>query len=166
MLFRSDYNNFPFTAYNSIIKSKALNRASIGTSRYLELVDGTGKYASTNIFSSDGALYENYPLPSFQFTYATSNEAANVISNQIQPLLRDSLMQQFYYAEFPRPNLVPLAVGWHLSTSISNTTTGYFINSIGNPVPLGPYTSNDTKYIIVGSLVKFEPPPEIGRAHV
>ena len=68
-------------------------------------------------------------------------------------------MQQFYYAEFPRPNLVPLAVGWHLSTSISNTTTGYFINSIGNPVPLGPYTSNDTKYIIVGSLVKFEPPP-------
>jgi hypothetical protein len=28
-----DYNNFPFTAYNIILKSKALNRASIGTSR-------------------------------------------------------------------------------------------------------------------------------------
>ena len=154
-----DYNNFPFTAYNSIIKSKALNRASIGTSRYLELVDGTGKYASTNVFSSDGALYENYPLPSFQFTFTTNNEAASVIVNQIQPTLRSSLMQQFYYAEFPRPNLTPLAVGWHLSTSISNTTTGYFTNSIGNPVAIGSYTSNDTKYIVVGSLVKFEPPP-------
>ena len=40
-----DYNLFPYTAYNSIIKSKALNRSSIGTSRYLDLVDNTGKYS-------------------------------------------------------------------------------------------------------------------------
>jgi len=153
-----DYNNFPFTAYNSIIKSKALNRASIGTSRYLELVDGTGKYASTNNFSSDGALYENYALPAFQFTYSTSNEVANVISNRIQPILRASLMQQFYYAEFPRPSLTSLIVSWNQSTTISNTTTGYFKNNLGNPVPVGPYTADNKKYIIVGSLIKFEPP--------
>ena len=153
-----DYNNFPFTTYNSILKSKALNRASIGTSRYLELVDGTGKYASTNIFGSDGALYENYALPSFQFTYTTSNEVSNVISNEVQPILRSSLMQQFYYAEYPRPDLTSLIVSWNLSTTISNTTTGYFKNSLGNPVPIGPYTSDNKKYIVVGSLVKFEPP--------
>ena len=153
-----DYNNFPFTTYNSILKSKALNRASIGTSRHLELVDGTGKYASTNIFGSDGALYENYALPSFQFTYTTSNEVSNVISNEVQPILRSSLMQQFYYAEYPRPDLTSLIVSWNLSTTISNTTTGYFKNSLGNPVPIGPYTSDNKKYIVVGSLVKFEPP--------
>ena len=153
-----DYNNFPFTAYNSILKSKALNRASIGTSRYLELVDGTGKYASTNVFSSDGALYENYALPSFQFTYNTNNEVSNVISNQVQPLLRASLMQQFYYAEYPRPSLASINVSWNLTTSISNTTTGYFVNDSGNPVPVGPYTSNNLKYAIVGSLIKFVPP--------
>lgn len=153
-----DYNNFPFTEYNSILKSKALNRASIGTSRYLELVDGTGKYASTNVFGSDGALYENYALPSFQFTYNTTNEVANVISNQVQPLLRASLMQQFYYAKFPRPSLTSLDISWHLTTSISNTTTGYFVNNEGNPTPIGPYTANSTKYIVVNSLVKFVPP--------
>jgi len=153
-----DYNNFPFTAYNSIIKSKALNRASIGTSRYLELVDGTGKYASTNNFASDGALYENYALPAFQFTYSTNNEVANIISNRIQPILRDSLMQQFYYAEYPRPSLVSLNVFWNQSTTIANTTTGYFVNNIDSPVPIGPYTSDNKKYITVGSLVKFEPP--------
>jgi hypothetical protein len=153
-----DYNNFPFTAYNSILKSKALNRASIGTSRYLELVDGTGKYASTNVFSSDGALYENYALPSFQFTYNNNNEVADVISNQVQPILRASLMQQFYYAEFPRPSLASIEVSWNLTTSISNTTTGYFVNESGNPVPIGPYTSNNLKYAIVGSLIKFVPP--------
>lgn len=154
-----DYNNFPFTAYNSILKSKALNRASIGTSRYLELVDGTGKYASTNVFSSDGALYENYALPSFQFTYNNNNEVADVISNQVQPILQASLMQQFYYAEFPRPSLVSTEVSWNLTTSISNTTTGYFVNESGNPAPIGPYTSNNLKYAIVGSLIKFVPPP-------
>jgi hypothetical protein len=152
-----DYNNFPFTAYNSILKSKALNRASIGTSRYLELIDGTGKYASTNVFGSDGALYENYGSPSFQFTYASNNEVANIIANQIQPLLRNSLMQQFYYAEFPRPSLIPVSVSWNQSTSISNTTTGYFKNSLGNPVAVGTGSSN-TKYITVESLVKFVPP--------
>jgi hypothetical protein len=153
-----DYNNFPFTAYNSILKSKALNRSSIGTSRYLELVDGTGKYASTNTFGSDGALYENYVLPSFQFTFTTNNEVANIIANQVQPVLRNSLMQQFYYAEFPRPSLLSLEVSWNQSTTISNSTTGYFMNNQGFAVPIGPYTSDNKKYIIVGSLVKFVPP--------
>ena len=153
-----DYNNFPFTAYNSILKSKALNRASIGTSRYLELVDSTGKYGSTNVFGSDGALYENYITPSFQFTFVTNNEVSNVIANEVQPLLQDSLMQQFYYAQFSRPSLVPLSISWNLSTTIANTTTGYFKNALGNPVPIASGSSN-TKYITVGSIVKFVPPP-------
>jgi hypothetical protein len=82
-----DYNNFPFTAYNSILKSKAIVRAAIGTSRYLDLVDNTGKYSSTNSFASDGALYETYSLPSFQFEYLTNNQIDDVIVNQVQPLL-------------------------------------------------------------------------------
>ena len=63
-----DYNLFPYTAYNSIIKSKALNRSSIGTSRYLDLVDNTGKYSSTNTFSSDGAVWEQNILPTVLFS--------------------------------------------------------------------------------------------------
>ena len=153
-----DYNNFPFTAYNSILKSKALNRASIGTSRYLELVDSTGKYASTNVFGSDGALYEDYSLPSFQFTYLTNNEISSVITNQIQPLLTESQSLQFYYAKFPRAELLTLGVSWNQSTTLANSSTGYFKNSIGAAVPIGPYTSDNKKYIQVGSLVKFVPP--------
>ena len=153
-----DYNNFPFTAYYSILKSKALNRASIGTSRYLELVDNTGKYASTNVFSSDGALYQAFNLPSFQFTFLTNNEISSVITNQVQPLLAQSQSIQFYYSKFPRPSLIPLNVGWNLSTSLANSTTGYFTNASGTAVPIGPYTSDNKKYIEIGSLVKFVPP--------
>jgi hypothetical protein len=154
-----DYNNFPFTAYNSILKSKAIVRAAIGTSRYLDLVDNTGKYSSTNSFASDGALYETYSLPSFQFEYLTNNQIDDVIVNQVQPLLANSQMQQFYYAEFPRPNLLVTGSSWHLSTSQANTTTGYFMDiDTSGPVPIGPYNSNNLKYVVVGSLVKFVPP--------
>jgi hypothetical protein len=154
-----DYNNFPFTAYNSILKSKAVNRASIGTSRYLDLVDNTGKYSSTNTFSSDGALYESFSSPSFQFTYLTNNEIDDVVVNQVQPILANSQTQQFYYDEYPRPNLLVTNSAWQLSTTQANTTTGYFKN-IGNgaPVPIGPFTTDNKKYIVVGSLVKFVPP--------
>jgi hypothetical protein len=154
-----DYNNFPFTAYNSIIKSKALNRASIGTSRFLELVDNTGKYASTNTFGSDGALYENYSLPSFAFEWTTNNEIADVITNRVQPLLTASQAQQFYFAQYPRPNLLTTGTAWNLSTSLANTTTGYFKNiSGGTPASIGTFASNNRRYITVDSLVEFVPP--------
>jgi len=153
-----DYNNFPFTQYNSILKSKALNRASIGTSRYLDLVDGTGKYSSTNTFAADGALYEANNLPAFQFTWLTTSDIANVIYNQVTPLLVEAGLQQFYYANFPRPDLTLLNYTWHQSTLITNETTGYFQNSLGNPISIGAYASNNAQYIIEGSLVKFVPP--------
>lgn len=97
-----DYNLFPYTLYNSIIKSKALNRASIGTSRYLDLVDNTGKYSSTNTFGSDGGLWEENILPTILFSWTNRNEIADVIANQIQPKITENTMRQFYYANFPR----------------------------------------------------------------
>jgi hypothetical protein len=54
-----DYNNFPYTLYSSIIKSKAINRSSVGVSKNLDMLDPTGKYSSTNSFASDGALYQD-----------------------------------------------------------------------------------------------------------
>jgi hypothetical protein len=153
-----DYNNFPFTLYNSIIKSKALNRASIGTSRYLDLVDNTGKYSSTNTFGSDGALWRENQLPTFVFAWLTRNDIATVITNQVQPLLVSTGLDQFYYANFPRPNLVPLQLTWHQSTTLANETTGYFVNSLGYPAAIGTYSSTLSKFIQVGSLIQFVPP--------
>jgi hypothetical protein len=153
-----DYTNFPFTQYNSILKSAALNRASIGTSRYLDLVDGTGKYSSTNIFASDGALYESNNLFTFQFSWLTTNDISDAVINQITPLASGAGLQQFYYANFPRPNLAALNYTWHQSTSITNETTGFFENELGNPVSIGEYASNTGQYITEGSLVQFAAP--------
>ena len=154
-----DYTNFPFTEYNSIIKSYALNRASIGTSRYLDLVDNTGKYSSTNIFASDGAIWEDNQLPTFLFTWLTNNDIANVLSNQVQPLISTNAFVQFYYANFLRPDLAVLNLTWNQSTTLANETTGYFKNAAGNPAPISTYSSSDSKFITVGSLIKFAAPP-------
>jgi len=161
-----DYNLFPYTQYNSIIKSKAVNRASIGTSRYLDLVDNTGKYSSTNTFGSDGGIWEQNILPTILFSWTNRNEIADVITNQVQPQLGESTMKQFYYANFPRVTStsaiagitwLPLAT-WNQSTTLANETTGYFKNAAGSPVPVGTTTTTQFKYAVVGSLIKFVPP--------
>jgi hypothetical protein len=246
-----DYNLFPFTAYSSIIKSKAVNRASIGTSRYLDLVDNTGKYSSINTFGSDGGLWQQNILPSILFSWTNRNEIADVITNQVQPRLTESTIQQFYYANFPRelintyrfvctattdtvnnievsaansrlffeqyaglglqitfvegvtvdlianlpyyvvgldsitgtfqvstaPNGTPVTLSttqdqnmvavlnlvtfnstWNQSTSLANETTGYFQDSLGQPISIGSSSTTKFKYAISGSLIRFIPP--------
>jgi hypothetical protein len=161
-----DYNLFPYTQYNSIIKSKALNRASIGTSRYLDLVDNTGKYSSTNTFSSDGAIWRQNILPTILFSYINRNDIADIITNQVQPSIGGPTVRQFYYANFPRitsattPDGITWLPGyqWQQSTTMANETTGYFTNATGTPIPIGDTTTTMFQYAIVGSLIKFVPP--------
>jgi hypothetical protein len=156
-----DYNLFPFTLYNSIIKSKAVNRSSIGTSRYLDLIDNTGKYSSTNTFSSDGAMWENNILPTILFSWINRNEIADLITNQVQPAIIGATFKQFYYANFPRVTIntgTTALSTWHQSTTLANETTGYFQNALGNPVMVGTDSSTGFKYVVQKSLIKFVPP--------
>jgi hypothetical protein len=155
-----DYNNFPFTKYNSIVKSKAVARSSIGSSRYIDLTDITGKYSSTNIYASDGLIYRENVFPSFEFDWVNRNDIVDTIVNSIEPLISGRSMLQFYYANFPRPPLTVLSAGWKQSTTLVNETTGYFYQSnASRPLPIGSYATNNAKYVTTGSLVKFIPPP-------
>jgi hypothetical protein len=154
-----DYNNFPFTQYNSIIKSKAVVRSSVGTSRYIDLTDITGKYSSTNIFAEDGMLYRENVLPTFYFDWINRNDIVDVIDNSLAPIVGGRSMLQFYYQNFLRPNLAVLGLAWNQSTTQVNETSGYFYNITSQaPVPIGSYNTNNAKYITQGSLIKFEPP--------
>jgi hypothetical protein len=163
-----DYNNFPFTTFNSIIKSKAVARSSIGTSRYIDLTDITGKYSSTNIFASDGAIYQENVLPSFEFSWFNRNDIVDIIANSVEPKITSRSMVQFYYGRnatdptqynFPRPPLTQLSAGWNQSTSLINETTGYFYQGTAtSPLPIGSFTNNNAKYITVGSLIQFKAP--------
>ena len=163
-----DYNLFPFTQYNSIIKSKALNRSSIGTSRYLDLVDNTGKYSSTNTFGSDGGLWENNVLPTILFSWTNRNEIADVIANLVQPKLTEATIKQFYYANFPRKeantlDVVCTGTAQTLNTiTLSSATASSFSEYVFDNMPivfgiagegdvLGGLTGGLTYYVSPGS---------------
>jgi hypothetical protein len=78
-----DYNNFPYTLYSSIIKSKAINRSSIGVSKNLDLLDPTGKYSSTNSFGDDGALWEDNTVGSLLLNINNSSDIISFLTNTL-----------------------------------------------------------------------------------
>lgn len=153
-----DYNNFPYANYSSIIKSKAINRSSIGTSRFLDLVDPTGKYSSINTFGSDGLLYRNDVDETFTFGFNDRNDIQSVIINQLEPLISSRAAIHFYYENFDRVSLDTVDILWSESTTTTNTTTGFFKNASGIPLAIGSYVSSNLQYLVVGSLIKFVPP--------
>jgi hypothetical protein len=164
-----DYDNFPYTRYNSIIKSQSVARSVIGIARNLDLIDPTGKYSSTNIFASDGALYENAETPSFTFTFTTTTDINNIIINEVQPLIRTRQMLQYYYnktREETDPNLIrPTLTNlyWHQVTASTGQCTGYFSTYDQNtgtyiPAAIGPGSGSNRQYLTQGALVKFTAP--------
>lgn len=154
-----DYNILPFTLYNEIIKIKAVNRSSSGISRYLDILDSTGKYSSTNIFCDDGILFEDNILASYSFEFANKSDIQFMIDTKLIPLFSQKSMLHFYYANYPRRgDLSPIVdVYWTQVTIGTNTSTGYFVDSLGNAQSIGNYVSslNDRYYLRPGAIVKF-----------
>lgn len=153
-----DYNNFPYTAYSSIIKSKAIARTNVGTSRYLDLVDPTGKYSSINTFNSDGLIYKDTSNTSFTFTFDDKNDIEAVIRNRVEPKIAERSTVHLYHDNFDRSSLSLIDIIWEQSTTSTNETTGYFKNTAEAPIQIASYVSDNRKYIEEGALIKFVPP--------
>jgi hypothetical protein len=155
MVTGEDYNIFPYTYFNTISKVKAVNRSSSGVSRYLDVLDTTGRYSSTNIFADDGVLYEEDSASSFDFTWSTTNDINRIINNNILPIIRGKPLLHFYYDNFNRFSLTDLY--WSRTTLGSGSSTGYFKNSAGTAQQVGSGVSNNNLYITENSLIIFTP---------
>ena len=160
-----DYNNFPYTLYSSIIKSKAINRSSVGISKNFDLLDPTGKYSSTNSFGSDGALYQN---DTDGFLTLTINNISDIIAffnNTLASVLAENKANQYYIQNYPRYSINSSTgdgtVYWQTSSVGASSESGYFYNISGSnniPIPLGTFSTNNAKYITTGAILKFVPP--------
>ena len=152
MITGEDYNILPYTLFNNILKIKAVNRTSSGISRYLDVIDVTGKYSSTNIFAQDGILYRDSIVNTFSFDYNTTNDIYRVIYDQVAPIAQSPETQQFFYAEYP---LIELSnIYWHTSTIIANGSTGFFVDATGKILQIGSAVTSNNKYIVQGSIVR------------
>jgi hypothetical protein len=154
MVTGEDYNLLPYTNFSSILKAKAVNRTSSGTSRFLDVLDVTGKYSSTNIFCGDGILYQQQPNVSTTFSFNTAQDVYQAIYNTVAPVVAGTPMLQYYYANFPRYT-APAGTVWNRSSAASNSSTGYFVNSSNVVQQTGNGVSTNLKFITAGTLIKF-----------
>jgi len=160
-----DYNNFPYTLYSSIIKSKAINRSSVGISKNLDLLDPTGKYSSTNSFANDGGTYLNNNEGSALFVINSTSDIITFLTDTLASILADNRSSQYYVQNYPRYN-INTASGdgttyWQTKTVNANSMTGYFYNIVNggdNPIPVGTYSTYNAKYITKGAMLKFTAP--------
>ena len=152
-----DYNIFPLTNFNNVIKSKAINRTSSGISRFLDVRDVTGKYSSTNIYGNDGAIYKNESLKTKTFNWNNDNDIYDTIKNIIEPILRSKEMVHFYYDNFESFNLLNTDTAWNNVSIGTNRRTGFFSDSDDTEIIKGTNSTNLNK-IRSGSLITFMAP--------
>ena len=165
MITGEDYNTLPFSLFNSVVKVKAVNRTSSGVSRFLDVLDVTGKYSSTNIFCDDGFLYRDSNAgDQFTFSFETVSDVNNVIDNKLRPILSLQKVTHFRLENTPRYPLTNNGgvVTWNHVNDITNGSTGNIMDSTGGTLisfgpGLAPISSN-RQYIEVGALVKFVAP--------
>ena len=167
-----DYNNFPYTLYSSIIKSKAINRSSIGVSKNLDLLDPTGKYSSINSFGDDGAIWENNEDIDLDLSFTNNSDIINFFSDTLAAALGLNRANQYYinntstesgawYKRFTSPTTGTDVVYWQTSTVDANSENGYFYTldvTIPTPTQIGIFSTTNTKYITKGALVQFHAP--------
>ena len=160
-----DYTNFPYTLYNSIIKSKAINRSSIGVSKNLDLLDPTGKYSSTNSFGDDGALYQDNADGFLTLQVNNTSDIIQFFTDDLASVLALNRANQYYIQNYTRYAYPGTGGGntlyWKTSSVDSSSETGYFYSldgTIERPQPIGTFTTTNAKYATQGALLKFDAP--------
>lgn len=153
MVTGEDYNILPYTLFSNILKVKAVNRTSSGISRYLDVIDTTGKYSSTNIFADDGVLYRDPFVDTFSFDYNTRNDIYKAIYNKVKPVASAQETIQFFYSKYPTITITNAY--WNYSTTVANGSTGYFIDVNDIILQVGDIVSTNNKYIKQSSIIKF-----------
>jgi len=152
-----DYNIVPYTTYADIVKVKSVNRYSSGISRYLDIIDPTGKYSSTDLFGSDGSFYKNETLNTIKFTFSSRNDVLKTIFGEVQPIIASKSNIHFYYQNYPK--FFPTNTYWQRQTDDTNTSTGFFFEGGATTYsPIGAFTSTTLRYLLMGSLIKFSAP--------
>jgi len=158
MITAEDYQIAPLSISQEIIKVKSVNRTASGISRYLDLVDATGKYSKTNLFGIDGIITKEFLIPKLKFSFISKTDIEGAIANIIEPILTDKKIKNYYYNSFPKTLVGDLGITWNSQTVDTNQNTGYFTNTVGTRSQLSAFTASTLKLLKPGTLVKFEPP--------
>ena len=158
MVTGEDYNISPLGVSQEIIKVKSVNRTSSGISRYYDLLDATGKYSNTNLYGKDGVIYTQLLTSKETFNFNTRTDIEGVIRNQIEPILQNYKIRNYYYSQFPKIIVEDLGARWNQVTSAQNLSTGYLTDIDNTILRVGSFTGSTLKYLEPGAMIKFVAP--------
>lgn len=176
MITGEDYNILPYTKFNNILKIKSTNRSSSGISRYLDTLDITGKFSSTNIFGEDGVLYRQESIDVIDYTVPINSDVVGSLNEIINNELWDSNyvpFSQFIYEKLPR--YTPLDrlssssvfdIQWVRKSISTNQCTGYFATNANyeasiesrttpSPIKVGSASMTILRFIKPGCVIRF-----------
>lgn len=123
-----DYNSFPFTQYSNLLQVKSINRTSSGVSRYLDVIDPTGKYSSTNIFGDDGFLYLDSSIITNNYTYSNLNNLSSIIESKITQIIANSSTYNFILNNYPSTQSSSTII-WNMVLTDNNSCSGWLFNN-------------------------------------
>ena len=162
-----DYNSFPFTQYSNILQIKSVNRTSSGVSRYLDVIDPTGKYSSTNAFCDDGYIYLDSGIITNNFSYTNLNTLASIIENQVVEIIAASSTLSFILNNYPQFQLNTLTTQWNLVLNDNTSSSGWLGNvaigqnnsimTINDPTFANAITAN-ASILVPGAVLAFSAP--------
>jgi hypothetical protein len=158
MVTGEDYNIAPLAVSQEIIKVKAVNRTSSGISRYFDLLDATGKYSKTNLYGNDGVIYTQFLDTKERFNFITRTDIEGILRNQIEQILADYKIKNFYYSRFPKIIVSDLGARWNQVTRDQNRSTGYLTDSGGTRLRVGTFTGSTLQFLVPGAMAKFVAP--------
>jgi hypothetical protein len=153
-----DYNIGPLGISQEIVKTRSVNRISSGISRYFDLKDVSGKYSSTNLYANDAILFKEEFTKKDSFSFVTQSDVEGVIYNQVESILADTKMRNFYLSKYNKIIVSDLNAIWNPSSNLTNYSAGYLSDQDGTPYEIGSYTSNSLRLIEAETLCKFEAP--------
>ena len=97
MVNAQDYNVFPLSQSNNILKLKATNRTHSGHSRYIDINDPTGTYNNIDTFADDAYIYVDERNPT-ETVIVNSNVTPLEIATSILPArLKTAPINNFVY---------------------------------------------------------------------
>lgn len=160
-----DYNVFPLTRGNEILKIKAVNRSHAGHSRYIDINDPTGTFQNVLVFGDDGALYYD-DEPNRQLTSGTLT-TEDIVSVSLQNFIGNDTMKNFFYSKYYQAyrdifgsTIFDLdSFFWETGPKTTANDTGFFKGSSSNTNVISkPLLTDAEGFIKPGALVRFEAP--------
>jgi len=155
-----DYNSFPYVKYNNIVKIKSVNRTSSGVSRYLDVIDPTGRFSSTNIVGDDGYLYTDTTNQTSSFTFTTRDDVVEKVNNLVLPAIADASMLAMFYQNYSAQNVSSTVIKWNLVLADNDVSSGYITDNTNTLLTTenAVFTAFNVNRFRVGAVLKFAAP--------